>query len=77
MLEGDVLTLDAPDDYEGLPQKTLATVKWVHGQTRFSHLYKVDDDCFVNAEAFFHVAVSLHQGITRSRLYGIENDFPR
>lgn len=54
VLEGDVLTLDAPDDYEGLPQKTLATVKWVHGQTRFSHLYKVDDDCFVNAEAFFH-----------------------
>ena len=53
-LDGDVLTLDAADDYEGLPQKTLATVKWVHDQTRFSHLYKVDDDCFVNADAFFH-----------------------
>jgi glycosyl transferase family 2/galactosyltransferase len=53
-LTGDVLHLDAPDDYEGLPQKTLATIEWVHENTQFTHMLKIDDDCFLNAEAFFH-----------------------
>lgn len=51
--EGDVVYLDAPDDYEGLPQKTLATIRWVHDNTRFAHMLKIDDDCFVNAPLFF------------------------
>ncbi len=51
---GDVLHLDAPDDYEGLPRKTLATLKWVHDNTRFGHLVKIDDDCFLNVALFFH-----------------------
>lgn len=50
---GDVVALDAPDDYEGLPQKTLALVRWVHDNTRFSHLVKVDDDCLLDPEAWF------------------------
>ncbi|MCC5999678.1 MAG: glycosyltransferase family 2 protein [Pararhodobacter sp.] len=49
----DVVYLNAPDDYEGLPQKTLAMARWVHENTRFSYLLKVDDDCFLDAEAFF------------------------
>ena len=53
-IEGDVLHVDAPDDYEGLPQKTLATIRWVHDNTRFAHLLKIDDDCFLNVEEFFH-----------------------
>lgn len=53
-LRGDVLHLDAPDDYEGLPQKTLAAIRWVHDQTPFSRMLKLDDDCFLNAPAFFH-----------------------
>jgi len=52
-LDGDILHLDAPDDYEGLPQKTLATIRWVHDQTGFAHMLKVDDDCFLNPEEFF------------------------
>jgi glycosyltransferase involved in cell wall biosynthesis len=52
-LEGDVLRLDAPDDYEGLPQKTLAAIRWVHDQTDFGHMLKIDDDCFLNAPEFF------------------------
>lgn len=52
-LRGDVLHLDAPDDYEGLPQKTLATIAWVHDNTRFGHMLKIDDDCFLNAPLFF------------------------
>ncbi|WP_333828171.1 glycosyltransferase family 2 protein [Pararhodobacter sp.] len=51
--EGDVVYLDAPDDYEGLPQKSLAMVRWVHDHTGFSHLLKIDDDCFLDPEAFF------------------------
>jgi GT2 family glycosyltransferase len=50
---GDIVHLDAPDDYEGLPQKTLATIAWVHDNTRFGHMLKIDDDCFLNAELFF------------------------
>lgn len=53
-IEGDVLHVDAPDDYEGLPQKTLATLRWVHDNTRFAHMLKIDDDCFLNVEEFFH-----------------------
>ncbi|WP_412552924.1 glycosyltransferase [Shimia sp. MIT1388] len=50
---GDVLHLDAPDNYEGLPQKTLAAIQWVHDNTSFAHMVKVDDDCFLNAPLFF------------------------
>ncbi|AXI48012.1 hypothetical protein C1J03_19615 [Sulfitobacter sp. SK012] len=53
VLAGDVLRLQAADDYEGLPEKTLAAVRWVHEQTQFGHLYKVDDDCFVNVPTLF------------------------
>jgi Glycosyl transferase family 2/Galactosyltransferase/Galactoside-binding lectin len=53
-LRGDILHLDAPDDYEGLPQKTLATVAWVHAHTPYAHMLKIDDDCFLNADLFFH-----------------------
>ena len=50
---GDVVHLDAPDDYEGLPDKTLAMVRWVLDKTPVSRLLKVDDDCFLHAEAWF------------------------
>ena len=53
-IEGDVLHVDAPDDYEGLPQKTLATLRWVHDHTPYAHMLKIDDDCFLNVEEFFH-----------------------
>ena len=51
--EGDIVHLDAPDDYEGLPQKTLAAIRWVHDNTAFAHMLKIDDDCFLNAPLFF------------------------
>lgn len=50
---GHLVHLDAPDDYEGLPQKTLAAIAWVHGHTPFARLLKIDDDCFVHVDAFF------------------------
>lgn len=53
-LEGDIVHLDAPDDYEGLPQKTLATVEWVYKNTTFDYMLKIDDDCFLNVDEYFH-----------------------
>lgn len=50
----DVVHVDAPDDYEGLPQKALSTIRWVHDTTNFTYMLKIDDDCFLNADEFFH-----------------------
>ncbi|MEL6338110.1 MAG: hypothetical protein AAFQ88_15915, partial [Pseudomonadota bacterium] len=52
-LKGDVLHVDAPDDYEGLPAKTLATIDWVHRNTAHAHMFKIDDDCLVDAAHLF------------------------
>ncbi|WP_323038219.1 glycosyltransferase family 2 protein [Gemmobacter sp.] len=51
--QGDIVFLDAPDDYEGLPQKTLAMIRWVHDHTPFARMMKIDDDCFVDVETLF------------------------
>lgn len=48
--EGDVVYLDAPDSYEALPQKSLAMAEWVLRNTTYSHIFKVDDDCFLNVD---------------------------
>lgn len=50
---GDVVALDAPDDYEGLPLKTLAAIRWVLDRTPAQHMLKVDDDCLLNADETF------------------------
>jgi hypothetical protein len=57
--EGRIVRLDAPDDYEGLPAKTLAMLRWVHDHTGHARLLKVDDDCFVDVEAMFGDAALL------------------
>jgi len=51
--ENGVVHLDAPDDYEGLPQKVLTAIDWVRHNTNAAYMMKIDDDCFLNSEAFF------------------------
>lgn len=51
--DGSLLRLDVPDSYEALPQKTLALAQWVRTCTGFSRVLKVDDDCLLNAKAYF------------------------
>ena len=51
--DGALLQLDVPDDYEGLPQKTLALAEWVLARTGFGRVLKIDDDCFLDPEAYF------------------------
>ncbi|PRY23008.1 galactosyltransferase [Aliiruegeria haliotis] len=53
-LEGDVLHLNTPDGYEGLPRKVLDAVRWVQANTAFSHMLKIDDDCFLSVDRYFH-----------------------
>ncbi|MEM9249650.1 MAG: glycosyltransferase family 2 protein [Pseudomonadota bacterium] len=48
--EGDVVYLDAPDDYVSLPRKSIAMAQWVVEHTGFSHLYKIDDDCYLDVD---------------------------
>lgn len=65
--DGNVVALDAPDDYEGLPDKTLAMVRWVLANTGFSRLLKVDDDCFVHTPAMFgDLAMLRHRYLGRA-----------
>ena len=52
-LTGDHLEIDAPDDYEHLPLKILKTLQWLHENTDFAHILKIDDDCYLNVSAFF------------------------
>jgi Glycosyl transferase family 2/Galactosyltransferase len=52
-IAGDVLALDVSDAYEDLPAKTLAMIEWVFTHTNFQRLYKIDDDCYVDAEKLF------------------------
>ena len=51
--DGTLLQLDAPDSYEGLPQKSLALARWVLERTGFSRVLKIDDDCLLDAAAYF------------------------
>ncbi|WP_168219749.1 glycosyltransferase family 2 protein [Pseudotabrizicola formosa] len=49
----DVVCLTAPDDYEGLPQKSLAAIAHVHQHFPGRRMLKVDDDCFLDVEEYF------------------------
>jgi len=44
--ESDVVYLDVPDDYDSLPIKVLAMIKWVYDQG-YDFLMKCDDDTYV------------------------------
>ncbi|MFN4154802.1 MAG: glycosyltransferase family 2 protein [Paracoccaceae bacterium] len=51
--EPDIICLTAPDDYEGLPQKSLAAIAHVRQHFPGHRMLKVDDDCFLHAEEYF------------------------
>jgi len=52
-LVDNILELDCSDDYEHLPEKVLSAIKWVHSNTSFGFMMKIDDDCFLNVDEFF------------------------
>jgi len=52
-LQSDLLRLKADDTYEALPAKTLDMIRWAAETTPFSHILKIDDDCYLDAEEYF------------------------
>ena len=69
----DVVYLDTSDDFEGLPQKILAAAEWVQKNTPFSHMFKIDDDCFVDVDEMFKTLTHRkfdYYGRTLSRAVG-------
>lgn len=51
-LRDDVLTVDSRDNYEYLVLKVLRAMEWVYRSSdkRLRYIFKVDDDCYVNAQ---------------------------
>jgi len=50
ILENDILYMPCSDNYESLPQKVLSFYKYALERTPFDFVYKIDDDCYLNAE---------------------------
>lgn len=49
---GDILQLDLVDSYNNLTLKSLAIVRYFNeSSANFTHLLKLDDDCFLNIRA--------------------------
>lgn len=49
-IDGDILYLDCGDTYATLGQKTLAFIRFVASSGRYDHLFKCDDDTYVDAD---------------------------
>lgn len=75
--DGDVVFLDAPDDYEGLPQKSLAMVRWVLENTQFAYLIKVDDDCFLDPQAYFRDLAHMKRNYCGRPLHRVRGQMDR
>jgi len=56
---GDIVVLDAPDNYDELRVKVLTAMQWVHKHVNTSFLLKVDDDCYVNVNVLVKEAAKL------------------
>ena len=75
--QGDVVYLDAPDDYESLPKKTLAMVDWVRRHTGHGALFKIDDDCHVDIDALLAGDAPFLHDYCGRRLYRGRGHFNR
>ena len=51
-IEGDRLYLDCPEAYEHLPRKVAALVTFAKEHLDFEHLFKTDDDTYLDLERF-------------------------
>lgn len=56
---GDMLVLDAPDDYVSLPQKTRAFCHWALSRNDWDYIYKCDDDTLVAPKRLHDLAQRL------------------
>lgn len=49
-VEGDVLYVPCKDDYESLLLKLVMGYQFLYRNADFSHVYKIDDDCYLNLD---------------------------
>ena len=52
-MEDDMMYLAVEDTYEKLPQKSLEMFRFAHKEFAYEHFLKIDDDCFLNLDAYF------------------------
>ena len=52
VLDGRTLRLRCGDEYQDLPEKTRRFAAWAVQSYDFDHLFKCDDDTYINADAF-------------------------
>ncbi len=67
-MEGDVMYLAVEDTYEKLPQKSLEMFRFAYEQFAYERFLKIDDDCFLNVDAYFSDDV-----LFQSDFYGRKN----
>lgn len=61
--EAGVVQLDAPDDYEHLPAKTIAGIRWALANREWDYLVKVDDDTYVHGARLAQYCNKLPRGM--------------
>ena len=57
---GDVLSLDAPDTYEGLPQKIWALYAYLLEHVEFDYFLRLDDDSVPFVSRFYALLFSIY-----------------
>ncbi len=55
--KGDILFVPCRDDYESLLFKLALAYQFIHKRMVFSHIYKIDDDVFLNVDRFISVVL--------------------
>jgi hypothetical protein len=53
LVKGDLLYVPTNDYYENLPEKVSLFYEYIHDNTDFDFLFKIDDDCYLNVEKTF------------------------
>lgn len=53
--ENGIVHLKVPDNYESLPKKVHAMLKWINSNTNFNYVFKTDDDIEIQFDKLFDV----------------------
>ena len=76
-LSGNFLFLPCPDNYESLPKKVFYALHFIYKHYDFEHVYKVDDDAYVNCVYFMYLEKLLKNIDYMGRTKTIGPDFNR
>ena len=74
-VDGDILYVDAPDTYEHLPRKSYKIFEYIYNYTFYSHVLKIDDDCYVNVDNLLQCGFENYDYM--GKVAGYEDDLDR